>query len=255
VAFISAVFEFTYFHDNTEFVDLGWGLLGLILVIRNSFRIKFENIGQFFISIAILSLIVIYSIRHVIIYFRNFKGLDKKHLNFRYKEIEEKFSNNRIGYWIFNYLCLHIMPISCLAHSFFPIFEILEGSKRSYNIGLLVISYLLSYFAIIMETVSDEQLFIFRMNRSPGNLVQKTGLWKRIRHPNYLGEILYFLSLFLINYSFTNSIGWNIVGFILILSIFIFYSIPAMEKHLLEKYREEYEEYRKNTYRLFPLVY
>jgi steroid 5-alpha reductase family enzyme len=253
--FISCVFVFTFIKDNTEVVDFGWGLLGILLILRNIIRINVSNTGQLFLIIAIFSVILIYCIRHTILYFRAVTVLDKKHLNFRYKEMEDGFGRNRIGYWLFNYTSLHVIPNNILALCYYPIHQLIEGDSKNFNTGLFIVSYLLSYFAIVLETLSDEQLYIFRKNRSAGNLVIKTGLWRRIRHPNYLGEILFFLSLFLMNYSFTKTVGWNLVGLSLFTSIFLFYSIPAMEKHLLSKYGKEYEDYQKTSRKLIPFIY
>jgi len=38
-------------------------------------------------------------------------------------------------------------------------------------------------------------------------------------------------------------------------SMFVFYSIPAMEERLLTKYRDEYFEYQRTTYKLMPYIY
>jgi steroid 5-alpha reductase family enzyme len=70
------------------------------------------------------------------------------------------------------------------------------------------------------------------------------GLWKYLRHPNYLGEMLVWVGVFI--GSLENFNLQNAGGCILIILLFIFVSIPMMEKHMLGK-SPAYAEYRKRV--------
>ena len=75
------------------------------------------------------------------------------------------------------------------------------------------------------------------------------GLYRRIRHPLYLGEI-------------TRNLGFTLIltsgyGFALVLlgSVFLLVRIPREERMMLEEFGDEYREYMRRTWRLIPHVY
>jgi len=76
------------------------------------------------------------------------------------------------------------------------------------------------------------------------------GLYKYIRHPSYTGSLLSFLGLGL---SLNNWISLLVI-FVPVLVAFI-YRINIEEKLLLAQIGPEYSDYKKQTKRLFPLIY
>jgi protein-S-isoprenylcysteine O-methyltransferase Ste14 len=81
------------------------------------------------------------------------------------------------------------------------------------------------------------------------NLI-KTGLYKYIRHPSYSGSLLSFAGFGL---SLNNWMSLIII-FVPILVTFI-YRINLEEKLLLKQFGSEYEDYKKTTKRLIPMIY
>ena len=77
----------------------------------------------------------------------------------------------------------------------------------------------------------------------------KEGLYKHIRHPLYLGEILRNLGFVVI---FSSVYGTLIV---LLASFFLLFRIELEEKLLIGVFGEEYKEYKRNTKRLIPYLY
>ena len=75
------------------------------------------------------------------------------------------------------------------------------------------------------------------------------GIYKHIRHPLYLGEILRNLGVVVI---FSSVYGMLIV---LLASIFLLFRIEIEEKMLIVVFGEEYIEYRKNTKKMIPYIY
>ncbi len=49
----------------------------------------------------------------------------------------------------------------------------------------------------LIEWIADEQMRAFQKSSPGPGAIMKTGLWARCRHPNYLGEILFWMGLFL----------------------------------------------------------
>jgi protein-S-isoprenylcysteine O-methyltransferase Ste14 len=78
----------------------------------------------------------------------------------------------------------------------------------------------------------------------------KNGLYRNIRHPSYSGSLLSFLGFCL---SLNNWLSLIII-FIPVLITFI-NRINIEEKLLFEQFGSEYEEYKKRTKRLIPMIY
>jgi len=77
----------------------------------------------------------------------------------------------------------------------------------------------------------------------------KDGLYKHIRHPLYLGEILRnfgIVSIF--------SSGYGIL-FIMIGTIFLLLRINVEEEMLIEAFGSDYEDYKRKTKKLIPYIY
>jgi steroid 5-alpha reductase family enzyme len=78
------------------------------------------------------------------------------------------------------------------------------------------------------------------------------GLWSLSRHPNYLGEILFWWGLYLFALSANPSLWWVIAGPAVITLMFLFISIPMIEKRMLIR-KVNYKEYQKRVSMLIPL--
>ena len=75
------------------------------------------------------------------------------------------------------------------------------------------------------------------------------GLYRHIRHPIYLGEILRNLGFVLI---FSSVYGMLIV---LLASVLLLFRIELEEKMLLVIFGEEYKEYRRKTKKIIPHIH
>jgi len=235
------------------------------------------NFNEKVIMLLIISLVFLYSSRHFLIYGRSFKSLSLEHEDFRFASFREGFGDRKFLYWLCSYLFLHLFQLmleACLFYYAFQvivIFDTFEKEQNNQHREMFYISYIgyfISMIGFIIESVSDEQLYYFRIDRerinlmtskneeSKNNKIIKRGLWNRIRHPNYLGEIIYFFGLLVINYGVSKEVSFiKVLPLLLYTSMFVFYSIPAMEERLLTKYRDEYFEYQRTTYKLMPYIY
>ena len=105
---------------------------------------------------------------------------------------------------------------------------------------------------VTLEIISDYDIFEYhKRNKDDRRQILKTGLWKYSRHPNYLGEIVFWYGSFfaMLAVSFSN---WYLgVGALLINLMFVFISIPMMERRL-KTYKFNYEKYQEETRLLLP---
>jgi protein-S-isoprenylcysteine O-methyltransferase Ste14 len=81
------------------------------------------------------------------------------------------------------------------------------------------------------------------------NTLQQSGLHKFVRHPLYLGTILFIWGLFLI-FPFLN----NLIADVIITG-YVLFGIRLEEKKLYLEYGESYKEYAKKVPKLLPHLY
>lgn len=118
----------------------------------------------------------------------------------------------------------------------------------------------LSYFGILIwatgfliETISDAQKFSFMQGNSKNKSKWiSTGLWKYSRHPNYFGEMLCWLGvyLFVVSGLTTSQALISIIGPLFIIFILLFGTgIPKLEQSADKKFGKikEYQEYKRRT--------
>jgi protein-S-isoprenylcysteine O-methyltransferase Ste14 len=78
----------------------------------------------------------------------------------------------------------------------------------------------------------------------------ETGLYKIIRHPGYLGQLIIFIGIS------TSISNWLSVLFMMIpVTLGYLYRISVEEKFMLEQMGEDYLKYQGRTKRMIPFVY
>ena len=88
-----------------------------------------------------------------------------------------------------------------------------------------------------------------RLQVVEGHQLVKDGLYRRIRHPTYLGETLRTFGFVMI---FSSLYG---VLLVVVATIFLLFRIEIEEKMLTEAFGEEYKEYQRNTKKIIPYIY
>ena len=111
----------------------------------------------------------------------------------------------------------------------------------------------------ILEVAADRQKSQFHADPANKGKWISSGLWSLCQHPNYLGEILMWSSLFLPASSVMSGHQyWSVVS-----PIFVAYlvtrvsGIPILERQGLKKWGHltEYQKYRQNTAVLIPYIW
>ena len=114
-----------------------------------------------------------------------------------------------------------------------------------------LIGLFIMVMATVIELISDFNMAKFKSERVDRNQIIHTGLWKYSRHPNYLGEIMFWYGLALVYIlpSFNEYI--YLLGAVVNHCMFLFVSIPMAEKRM-QKYKTNFDEYKKETRMLLP---
>ena len=107
------------------------------------------------------------------------------------------------------------------------------------------VAFVLALLAVLLELVADEQMRAFSSKRTGRSC--DVGLWAYSRHPNYLGEILFWVAQYIFALGAdAKAYWWTFVGPVVIATSMILASIPLMEKRQLAR-RADYAEYQART--------
>jgi steroid 5-alpha reductase family enzyme len=121
------------------------------------------------------------------------------------------------------------------------------------------VGIILATMGFIIEALADHQKSAFK--DTPGNrgTLYTEGLYKSIRYPNYLGEIIFWVGIFIACIPYLHGFGWlSIVSPIIIILLLLLVSgIPLLEKSRAEKYGADpvYQSYMKRTKKIIPGIY
>ena len=116
--------------------------------------------------------------------------------------------------------------------------------------------YLASFYtimAVTLELISDNQLWKFKKNKDNKNKFIKTGLWSYSRHPNYLGEILFWWGIFFMTLAVDVSYWYLFICPLSMNLMFALITCKMMDDRSLVK-RDGYKDYMDKTNQLliFP---
>ncbi len=243
------IFGFSLAYDNSSFYDAYWSVVPIAIVLY-WMSLADDTVPALRLA-AIAFVVYVWGARLTWNWARGWTGLD--HEDWRYvgfREIAPGF------YW----------PISFVAIHFFPTLIVFAGLAALYPalahgighggrpLGILDLAGLgVGITGIALEWIADDQLRAFTTGpKRPGETL-RTGLWRHSRHPNYLGEILVWWSLFL--FGWAADPAWAKLGVLAPLAMtamFLFISIPLIEKRALTR-RTDYPSVIAETSMLIPL--
>jgi len=230
------VWLFGWIFQNSSIYDPYWSVAPIVIIplFVNTIDLK---------AILMLSVIILWGVRLTYNWAYTFKGL--KFQDWRYTYYKNKFP--RI-WQLVNFFGINLMPTIVVILVMLPSF-VYFNSNESVNL-YTIIGVIICLSSILLELVADYQMHTFRKN-NPGE-VNDIGLWKYSRHPNYFGEISMWWGVYIMMVSVT--VG-NIIYFVGPLAntlMFIFISIPLMEKRQILR-KPEYANYKLKTSMLIPM--
>ena len=233
------IYLFSVIHKNSSIYDPFWSVAPVPIVIF----LSVHSPNNLLINLLIIIPIILWSLRLTLNWISSWNGL--LHEDFRYIDLKDTttfkaFINNLFG--------IHIIPTLIVNISLYPIQYILLNPVVYFNV--LIFASIFTSMSVYLEYVADKQMRIFRSNiQNHGKTMQK-GLWKYSRHPNYLGEILFWIGIYLFGVSSGVAPIAILVCPLIMLALFIFISCPLMDNRSLKK-RTDYKNYMKKTSQLF----
>ena len=236
------VYIFSVILNNSSLYDPFWSVAPVPIVIFLSFGMDTLDI-----KLLVLIPICFWALRLTRNWLISWQGFT--HEDFRYIDLK---NTNRFKAEITNFFGIHLIPTLIVNFGLFPLVYFVDYSSSSVSMPLLYAASLFTMLAVILETVSDEQMRNFRSNPANKGKTMKYKLWKYSRHPNYLGEVLFWYGIYFMGLSTGLLPIWTLLCPTVMLALFIFISIPMMDNRSL-KNRPNYKEYMDKTSSLLLL--
>lgn len=120
-----------------------------------------------------------------------------------------------------------------------------EGNLWTTLGGLMIVA------AAGIQYVADQQMRRFRFTHRGSKQCIEEGLWKWSRHPNYFGEVTVWWGVYVLYVGVFGTLDLMILPPILMTALFLFISIPMMEKKILLT-RPEYADYQERVSMIVP---
>tara|TARA_B000000475_G_scaffold272057_1_gene271702 strand:+ start:1964 stop:2827 length:864 start_codon:yes stop_codon:yes gene_type:complete len=226
---------------NSSLYDPFWSVAPIPIVLY--LVLNYEN--SITLKLLVLAPIFFWALRLTRNWIISWQGFE--HEDFRYKKLK---NTNKLKAEINNFFGIHLFPTLIVNLSLYPLLFILTN-----NINTSIFLYFASIFtflAVLLETVSDEQMRVFRNNPLNKGKTMRYKLWKYSRHPNYLGEILFWFGIYFMGLSSGLAPFWIIICPLTMLALFVFISCPMMDERSL-KNRPNYRGYMDKTSQLLLL--
>jgi len=239
------IFLFSLMSGNSSLYDPYWSLIPVPIALYWIYMFPDGNHTR---HILILVAISIWSLRLTINWIRSWPDLT--HEDWRYKKLAQ---DSGPLFWLVSFLGIHLFPTLIVFLGMLPVFV---ASEMTVAIGFFdIIGLIICLAAVEIEYLSDEQLRKFKSTNQVKGANMEKGLWSVSRHPNYFGEILFWFGLFFfaIGDQFKEN-AWTAIGFIAMMILFKFISIPMMEKRLV-KSKTDYDKYQKRVSAIIPMKF
>ena len=241
VAATLVIWIFSLIIKNASAYDPYWSVIPPIILILVFFHLGLSSSFPIYLMIAGLS---IWSLRLTYNWAKNWEGFHEQ--DWRYTIMYQKspklfFLSNLFGIQLFPTLIVFIQLIGAI---YFMSMDPTLTLFTWVGFAIMVISAMIQF-------VADGQMRSFKEKTKGQKLCIEEGLWKYSRHPNYFGEVMVWWGLYLIYFGSVMKLDLLILAPIAMTSLFLFISIPWMEKKII-KTRPEYREYQKRVSMLIP---
>ena len=230
VAATVVVFIFSVVVNNSSLYDPYWSVVPPFLAAFWILMGLRAGHGITLGGAIVVALLLLWAGRLTLNWGRGWRGFD--HEDWRYVDFRKSAGR---AYWIVSFLGIHLFPtilvfLGCL--SFVPIL----AEPVNHLDPLWIAAAFLIAAAILIEARADRELYEFKHTERDPDDILDTGMWSHSRHPNYFAEVLLWWGLYLAGLGANPTFWWTIVGPLAITALFLFVSVPMMEKHMIERH-------------------
>jgi len=241
------VFGFSFAFKNSSFYDPYWSVAPIPIAFYLASHPTAADSAVGARQVLALVLVTLWGLRLTANWLRGWTGLH--HEDWRYGKLR---ADTGKAYWLVSFSGIHLFPTVLVFLGCLGLYPALTAGARPFG-PLDLVAAAITAGAIVIESLADNQLRAFvQSNRDPARYLD-TGLWAWSRHPNYFGEVSFWWGVWLFGVAADPaSAWWTAGGPVAMTVLFVFISIPMMEKRMLAK-RPSYAEHQRRVSMLLPL--
>jgi steroid 5-alpha reductase family enzyme len=236
------VFASSRLHRNSSLYDAYWSVAPPLLMLWWWTEREPGTGGTRFALLA--TVMVLWAVRLTANWAWSWPGLG--HEDWRYAHLRGQAGRFEL---LADLVEIHLVPTLQVFLALLPVYVVATRPGR--DLGWLdAVALVVGLAAVALETVADLQMRRFTARARPGQVMDQ-GVWAWSRHPNYLGELGFWVSMALFGLAASPGSWWVVVGAVLVWAMLRFASIPMMEERSLAR-RPAYQEVVDRVPRLFP---
>jgi steroid 5-alpha reductase family enzyme len=221
------VFVSSIKYNNSSLYDPYWSVIPVFIVLMWMYVS-----GTFSVPVVVVLLgVLVWAIRLTSNWAINLKSYDYE--DFRYQDFRAQFPKT---YWLISFSAIHMFPTAIVLLALYPIYAVITG--KILYVSLIFLGTFIMILGALISFYADNQLRSYKKQYPEESI--KNGLWKYSRHPNYFGEVLFWVGVAVAGLS--TGFGIDIVlGATAMWVLFNFYSVPKMEQKLLNN-KPDYQQ-------------
>lgn len=241
MAFIS-IFSLVFKKENIY--RLFWNIVPTYSAIL--FSIKLNIICNGFVIVMLVA-VALWTVTSIINWLFQYQENDKD--NLKYNSLKEKHPHT---WWLIIFLLYILLPTGALLIGMLPSLLYIASFTTevmptlSTWLGLLFI-----VIGIIIKLLASCQKLKYNHQDKNEEFIQ-IGLWKKSRHPDYFGELLFWVGIFLMGSSFYGDNTWVTIFSPIIMFLYLVAFNLRLEEASLLKNNPSYKVYLEKTNQLFP---
>ncbi len=229
------VFVFSVAFRNASVYDPYWSVQPIVILAPFAFSSPSPS------KSLLMLMVLVWGIRLTANWAYTFGGLE--HQDWRYTQLRQ--SSGKL-YPLVNFAGIHMFPTVVVFLCILPALYVMNENPAFSP--LCIIGAAISFGAVLLQLVADTQMHRYRKDRRTPFMEQ--GLWKKARHPNYLGEILMWWGVAIYSIALLGFRWYLILGAAVNHLMFLFISVPLADRRQAK--REGYEQYREGKNMLVP---
>ena len=228
-------------YKDVSVYDPYWSVAPPVMMLAVMLKYRLWNVN----AVILLGLILIWAVRLTANWYATYRGIG--HEDWRYANFRKKVPP--VPFQVISFFGFHFVPTAAVYGGMTC--AVMAAHQEHFAL-LSAIGAGIMLLAVWLEYVSDRAIHRFLREHGRTSRTCDVSVWKYSRHPNYLGEMLFWTGLYLYFAAVRPEIWYAGIGFLAIIAIFLFISIPMMEQHNLER-RADYAAYQARTPVLIPL--
>ncbi len=235
------VFAASRLHRNSSLYDAYWSVVPPLVVLY--WWTAADQRGDTTRFWLMATVVLVWAVRLTANWAWSFPGLH--HEDWRYPLLRDRAGSLEA---VVDLAAIHVIPTIQVFLGLLPAYVVATTPR---GLGWLdVVAVLVGLGAVVLETTADLQMHRFVATKQPGQVMDR-GLWSWSRHPNYVGELGFWVGLALFGLAASPGSWWVFVGALAMLAMFQGASIPMMEQRSLER-RPEYQSVIDRVPRFVP---